>query len=762
MSAEMRSMRLLGQRRAAFFVRAPWLIPLFITLPALIPLLKPGFFVSDDGLFHVYRVAALADAWQHGVLYPRLFPQFGFGYGQAVLNFYAPLSYVPGALLTLLGLLPATAMELSIALGFFLAGLAAYGMGKALWGTAGGIVSAVVYTYFPYHLADAYLRGALPEHMAFIFPPLIVWATVAAFRDEHPVASYLWAALAWAGLVYTHNLTVLLMAPAWSILVLLMGLTTGKWRRFAGAAGAAVLGAGLSAWLWLPFLAESKLVGIGLGPSAGGEQHLAPLSQLIQTLPVYQYRVAHGAGLAGHPLSWPAALLFLVVLVWLMWNVLRRRTVSSFSVAAFGLGLAAVSVFMTAAPALPLWHALMPVLGQLQYPWRFMTLVALGLTLAAGALFARPQGTAPVPRSLIQRYALPAFGVFMALAFIVGGLARVPAQPLAISAAEASGTARMWKEDAANGQVGATWTGEFLPQTVKEQRWALGRSLEGAREGAPLTPLPQVTLTKVGYEQLALSFGASLPPQVRLHQFHLPAWRAWVDGDARATYPSGELGLVTVDLPASARTVAFRFGPTRAVMAAGLIVLVSALAWALLVMSHRWRARRRDRLSLTAAAPLLLLTVGVLLANGFGVGVKTWTPQAVQATAGDVAQLIGYDVQPARGERALDVTLYWFALRETSANFKVFVHLLAADGHVAAQHDGDPVGGYTPTTRWKQGELIADTHRIILSDAVTPGQYEVRAGMYEVRPGASPEVRNLDVTPPTEDRRILLGPVTVR
>ncbi len=276
-------------------------------LPALVPLLPHGFFVSDDGLFHVYRIAALADAWEHGVLYPRLFPQFGFGYGQAVLNFYAPLSYVPGALLAVLGMSPAAAAEWTIALGFVLAALAAYGMGKYLWGKTGGVLAAIVYTYFPYHLADAYLRGALPEHLAFIFLPLIVWSTVEAFREAHPVPAYLWGGLAWAGLVYTHNLTALLMAPAWVALVLTLAAATGNWRRFWGAAAGVVLAVGLSAWVWLPFLAESRYVGIGLGPSDGYVRHLAPLGQLIQTLPLYRYRLSHGTGAAEHPLGWPAA-----------------------------------------------------------------------------------------------------------------------------------------------------------------------------------------------------------------------------------------------------------------------------------------------------------------------------------------------------------------------------------------------------------------------------------------------------------------------
>ena len=126
----------------------------------------------------------------------------------------------------------------------------------------------------------------------------------------------------------------------------------------------------------------------------------------------------------------------------------------------------------------------------------------------------------------------------------------------------------------------------------------------------------------------------------------------------------------------------------------------------------------------------------------------------------DVAQLIGYDVIPAKGESALDVTLYWFALRETSQNYKAFVHLLDANGSVVAQHDGDPVGGHTSTTRWMQGELIADTHRLALPEGLA-GQFELRAGMYEVRPGETPGFRNLTVDPASPDQRIVLGAVTL-
>jgi len=806
--------------------RAGWLLPLLVVLPALIPLLRQGFFVSDDGLFHVYRIAALADAWEHGVLYPRLFPQFGFGYGQAVLNYYAPLSYAPGALLAVLGMSPAAAAEWTIALGFVLASFAAYGMGKYLWGMTGGILAAIVYTYFPYHLADAYLRGALPEHMAFVFLPLIVWSTVAAFREIHPVAAYLWGALAWAGLVYTHNLTVLLMAPAWIVLVLALALARGdapgsgsgrveqprKWRRLGGAAAGVALAIGLSAWLWLPFLAESRHVGIGLGPSDGYIGHLAPIGQLIQTLPLYRYRISHGAGAAEHPLGWPAALLLVAIAGWLAWRWAARRPVTGAAPAVYGLALAGAAALMTSAPSLAIWRLFEPVLAQLQYPWRFMTLVALGLAIAAGVVAAdRDRGSdregvsrvshggAPgiargVPPGVEtpgynatpaeagsrptsrpgdgaeeqERHATPrrpageiALVVVLAAVYIISGLARTPAQPLPLTPAEAWGTARMWQEDAAAGQVGATWTGEFLPQAVTEQRWALGRALEGAQDGPALSPPPRLRVEAAGYDRLTLVFESNPPPAVRLHQFHLPAWRVYIDGKRVETYPSGKMGLVTVDVPPQAAQVRFRFGPTRATMAAGFIVALSALLWALRGWGHRWQMRRRDRLGVTIAGPLLVVLVAALIANGAGLGVRTWTPAPVRSTVEDVAQLIGYDIAPARGECSIDVTLYWFALRETGQNYKTFVHLLDAGRTVIAQHDGDPAGGFTPTTRWMQGELIADTHRLILAEGLA-GQFELAAGMYEVRPGESPGFRNLTVDPASPDQRIALGSLTLR
>ena len=197
---------------------------LLLTLPALWPLLRAGFLVTDDGRFHVYRIAALADAWQHGALYPRLFPDFGFGYGQAVLNYYAPLSYAPGALLSVLGVSPDLGGESDHRAGVLAGGVGSLRVRAGRLGRVGRRHGGGRLHLLPIP-SGRRLRaaGAIPEFMAFIWLPLILWATPNIATHSGPsapnpatdgtnrtknaaVIPALGAALAWAGLVLTHNL----------------------------------------------------------------------------------------------------------------------------------------------------------------------------------------------------------------------------------------------------------------------------------------------------------------------------------------------------------------------------------------------------------------------------------------------------------------------------------------------------------------------------------------------------------------------------
>ncbi len=728
-------------------------------MPALGLLFRPGFFVSDDGRFHVYRVAALARAWLAGVLHPRLFPEFGFGYGQEVLNFYAPLSYWPGAFLSVLGMHPATAAKWTIGLGVLLAALTMFFFVRELWGQAAGMLAAIIYTYYPYHLIDAYVRGAIPELFAFIFLPLILWQTTRAMQAETSPKMHralLWSILAWAGLVFTHNLSALLMALVIVPYALLLAWHTGRWRRLPALITSLVLAIALTAVYWLPVLTESKAVGLGVGPSRGYENHLLPLSQLIALTFSHDYKAAYH-GPVTHPQNWFFMALLALITGLLIWRWQSQRRLVHRSILVFHLLLAVVAIFMTTSPSLFIWHPLTPLLGFLQYPWRFLSLATVGMAVAGGGLVPLITGSEGGGRKCavfsircsVTNVRWGIVGIVFGLVMLVS-LPKLPYEPLPMSLADTWFPEKMWQEDAEAGQVGATWTGEFLPRTVKEQRWALGRPREGAQDTSPLPGPPRATITSVQHLGMTLDLDTPAEMPVRLHQFHAPGWNATLDDRPVVIRASGELGLPTVEVrPAGHHQVTFAFGHTWSRAAGAWISALAVLLWA----SWAWRVSKGWG-GLRPAAAVMVALMTILMLNSAGVGRASHTPAAVQVQVGNVAQILAADVDlSSQVPGYLEVTIYWLALKENATDYHVFVHVLDGAGQIVAQHDGSPVGGFTPTTRWRAGEIIQDTYHIQLPDRLLPGTYTVKAGMYEL----GKTITNLPTQPPQGDDRIDLG-----
>ncbi|MBX3055453.1 MAG: hypothetical protein KF770_03185 [Anaerolineae bacterium] len=74
------------------------------------------------------------------------------------------------------------------------------------------------------------------------------------------------------------------------------------------------------------------------------------------------------------------------------------------------------------------------------------------------------------------------------------------------------------------------------------------------------------------------------------------------------------------------------------------------------------------------------------------------------------------------------ITLLWRAEAPFPGSYRVFVHLLNAQGQIVAQSDAIPSGWTRPTTGWLPGEYIPDTHTLGLPSA---GPYTLTVGMYD-------------------------------
>ena len=111
----------------------------------------------------------------------------------------------------------------------------------------------------------------------------------------------------------------------------------------------------------------------------------------------------------------------------------------------------------------------------------------------------------------------------------------------------------------------------------------------------------------------------------------------------------------------------------------------------------------------------------------------------LEARFGQPARLVGYDLRgasPAREGQTLTLVLHWQALETFDRPYKVFVHLVDADGHILAQHDQVPGGGDYPTTSWVPGEYLADAYPIPIPPGTPPDQYWLEVGFYDPVDGA--------------------------
>jgi hypothetical protein len=97
--------------------------------------------------------------------------------------------------------------------------------------------------------------------------------------------------------------------------------------------------------------------------------------------------------------------------------------------------------------------------------------------------------------------------------------------------------------------------------------------------------------------------------------------------------------------------------------------------------------------------------------------------QPLSASFGDVAQLLGYDLEPAAS--AVHLQLVWKALNPTSTSYTVFVHALDDQGRIVSQVDSPP-----GTDDWLPGQVITTRY-----DVAATGPYRIELGLYDGRTG---------------------------
>ncbi|MEM7536190.1 MAG: 6-pyruvoyl-tetrahydropterin synthase-related protein [Chloroflexota bacterium] len=709
---------------------------------------------TPDGLLHLHRVHGLADALRMGVLYPRWFPDFAFGYGYPVFNYYAPGFYYPPAMLNLLGFDLLLAVRITLAASFAISALWMFRLARLYVSWWAAIAAVLCFQFFPYRLYDFFIRGAFPEFMAFMWLPMIAYYTILATTNSMPHNRVYMgkASLAWAGLILTHNLTALMASLVLGLTLLLVVLSqvrNMKANDYIIGVGINTMGIGLllSEWYALPAMLESHWVEVGHGAVARGyTNHFAYVTDLVDFSMYYIYPSAAHRTV---PLPFYTVVLVCVALWMLMFVPSKERRLPMLIV----LLITISAVWLTSWYSQGVWDIIPVILGKLQFPWRWYTIASLGFALLVAF------GVESLSKfQVLPKHSLPILSMLLSAYFVVYAIAGLT-YPVADPAEPDISVASMWAWDAEHGQVGATWTGEFLPIWVEEQRWAIGRPPSNASEPVSIseaTTAPTITLLQKNLYQQSLTIDTPNPFKLIFHQFYFPAWRVIVDDVAAETQPATHLGLLSVEIPPGSHTVTVSWSTTTTVWIGSLLTLTGCILLVVLWQPTVSRPfQRRSTLILSGLVITILVVVGAS-----SVIAHSANPDATSLRQGvdfGAMHLVGVETHPVKPGETATVDLTWVVTNPVKEPLTAFVHVLNAEGAVIAQYDSPPGGLYTQHQRWVTGLMLQSTHPIPLPHTLPSGEYQLKAGLY---PAINPETPLLPAG--THDPRVDIGLLEVQ
>lgn len=549
-----------------------------LTLLAGLPLFQFKEMSGHDSNVYVPRFVEFYEGLKGGAILPRWAPDVEWGYGEPTFIFTPPLLHYLGALLHSLGFTFVASEDLSAFTFLLLAGLGMYLLAAEFFGRYGGLAAATAYVYAPFVLVRLYVNHSLADFAAFAFMPFAFWGLEGIMEKRSPL-HWLIATLGVAALILSSTSVTVIVFPALIFCLFWFAWTARSVRGLLFGAWSLVVGVALAAFVWLPGLAEEKFVHITRREERFDyHDHFISLQQLIHS--------DWGYGLSPHGYSFelgPVHLLLAAAAVVLLRPIWRTSPRAGAIVGAF-LILGAGAVFLTNHASLFIWDRV-DVLHPMQFPWRFLSLVAFATAFMCGAPFV-----------LLREHERVAKWLMMALIAAIFLLNFRHAEPfgfLKITDADYSPANIETKGLAVTGR-------ELEPIDVVQfpptPRGAPMTVLAGSADVAATAKTPTERIFRIRVDQDA---------QFRMNTFYFPGWTLFVDGERRPVRHSNPNGLMDFPLARGTHSVRFvfldtpvRLWSTRLSLLAVLLLVATPAAG--YVLSRR-NARRATGVTRSAA-----------------------------------------------------------------------------------------------------------------------------------------------------------------
>lgn len=151
-----------------------YIVIIFATIIASIPLLNFKITLADDGIIHILRIIGVDKILKTGIFPPAISSVYCNGFGYAINIFYPPLvTYLP-LIIKIFCEHYIDAIKTYTCLTILLSGFSMYYMVKEIANRQDiALISSIIYIFIPYRLETIYSRFAIGEFSAYIFIPLV-------------------------------------------------------------------------------------------------------------------------------------------------------------------------------------------------------------------------------------------------------------------------------------------------------------------------------------------------------------------------------------------------------------------------------------------------------------------------------------------------------------------------------------------------------------------------------------------------------------
>lgn len=524
-----------------------------LCIVAVIPLwnlLTPGYPVTHDGRDHVARIANFYLSLSEGNIVPRWAANLNWGYGHPILMFLYPLPSYAGSLFHAIGLSFVDSTKLVFASAYVASIVAMYLWAHASWGKAAGLTAAVLYGFAPYRFIDLYVRGAIGEHMAFVFPPLICYGLLMLARIKSGIhtAAFIYIAVGTGLLILSHNALSLMFLPVIFFYALYLAAHEAPQRLRYLLTVILCVGIGflLSAFYWVPGFFEGKYTLRDIVTAGEFSGRFVPWLSFVYSPWSYGGGNEISKWLGAGP--WLAVIMGFFVLE--KKSKYRNIMIGSILVLFFAM-------FAMTSAAAPLWQAV-TLLQKFQFPWRLLSVTTL-MTAVIGALVICL--SSPKKR--------------LVTAFLICSVAIITTIPM--------WRAREYKEvpeEFFTGVYnGTTDTGESSPiWSVRFMETRPDAAAYLMPESGVITPGIRTSTTR------SYSVYVTAPVRFVENTLYFPGWQVYINGSP--IHPEKLIfqdpafrGLMTFDLDPGAYDIRFAFTETKLRTTANYVSLGSLLAF---------------------------------------------------------------------------------------------------------------------------------------------------------------------------------------